>query len=109
MLDFFFFSCAAKCTIENMWRCLIGQCTIEGTWRCLHWLLKAIYVINNHGEHCDTLFGLLKIEVANTYAFHGRPTLKDVERQLRNGSFRELNEMEMYSNVTEMEVKILLR
>ena len=25
------------------------------------------------------------------YAFHGRPTLKDVERQLQNGSFRELN------------------
>ena len=99
---------------------MIGQCTIEGTWRCLHWLLKAIYVINNHAEHCDALFGLLKIEVAlaqsisswgaqNTYAFHGRSTLKDVERQLRNGSYRELNEMEMYSNVTEMEVKILIR
>ena len=40
------------------------------------------------------------------YAFRGRPTLKDVERQLRNGSFRELNETEMYSNVTEMDATI---
>ena len=40
------------------------------------------------------------------YAFRGRPTLKDVKRQLRNGSFRELNETRIYSNVTEMDATI---
>ena len=40
------------------------------------------------------------------YAFRGRPTLKDVKRQLRNGSFRELNETKIYSNVTEMDATI---
>lgn len=40
------------------------------------------------------------------YAFRGRPTLKDVKRQLRNGSFRELNETRIYSNVTEMDSTI---
>ena len=34
-----FFSCAAKRTIENTWRCLIGQCTIESTWRCFGWAM----------------------------------------------------------------------
>ena len=40
------------------------------------------------------------------YAFRGRPTLKDVKRQLRNGSFRELNETKISSNVTEMDATI---
>ena len=40
------------------------------------------------------------------YAFRGRPTLKDVKRQLRNGSFRELHETRIYSNVTEMDATI---
>ena len=40
------------------------------------------------------------------YAFRGRPTLKDVKRQLRNGSFRQLNETRIYSNVTEMDASI---
>ena len=104
--------------------CVLFLCynTSEGTWRCLHWLLKANHVVPNYGELCDAWFGLLKIDVAmaqsivflrrskhmqrKAYAFHGRPTLKDVERQLRNGSFRELNEMKMYSNVTEMDATI---
>ena len=33
------------------------------------------------------------------HAFRGGPTLKDVERQLRNGSFRELNETEMDATI----------
>ena len=33
-------------------------------------------------------------------------TLRDVERQLQNGSFRKLYETEMYSNVTEMDATI---
>ena len=40
------------------------------------------------------------------YAFRDRPTLKDFERQLRNGLFRELSEKEMYTNVTEMDATI---
>ena len=50
----------------------------------------------------SSLVGALKTQ-RKAYAFHGTPTLKDVERQLRNGSFRKLNEMEMYSNVNEMD------
>ena len=101
---------------------MIGQCTIEGRWRCLHWLLKANHVVQNHRRHCDALFGLQKTRRCvglidfflgrskhiqrKAHAFRGRPTLKDVERQLRNGSFRELNETEMYPNVTEMDANI---
>ena len=48
--------------------------------------------------------GTLKIHT-NAHAVRGRPTLKDVERQFRNGSFRELKskknskETQMNSNV----------
>ena len=46
-----------QCTIESTWRCLIGQCTIASTWRCLYWFLEANHVGQNHGEHCNALFG----------------------------------------------------
>ena len=54
----------------------------------------------------DFFLGRLKHIQRKAYAFCGRPLIKDVERQLRNGSFRELSETEMYSNVTEMDATI---
>ena len=94
---------------------MIGQCTIESTWRCLLWLFKANHVVQDQEEFCDALFGLLKTGhcVGLIDFFLGcskhiqrKATLKDVKRQLRNGSFRELNETRIYSNVTEMDATI---
>ena len=79
MLDVSFFSGAAKCTIENTWRCLIGQCTRESTWRCFDWAMHnrrhvALFTLvikrklhsPKSREHCDALFALLKIDIALT-------------------------------------------
>ena len=54
----------------------------------------------------DFFLGRSKHMQRKAYAFRGRPTLKDVKRQLRNRSFRELNETRIYSNVTEMDATI---
>ena len=57
-------------------------------------------LVQNHREYCAALFALLKINVAlgrskhrqrKAHAFRGRPTLKDVKRQLQKGSFRDSN------------------
>ena len=38
--------------------------TMHNRKHCLYWLLEANPVVQNHGEHCNALFGLLKIDVA---------------------------------------------
>ena len=54
----------------------------------------------------DFFLGRSKHIQRKAYAFRGRPTLKEVERQVRNGSFRELNETRIYADVTEMDATI---
>ena len=54
MLDFSFFSGAAKCKIASTWRCLIGQCTIESTGRCFDWAM--------HNRRHVALFTLVNIK-----------------------------------------------
>ena len=51
------------------------------------------------------LLGTLKTHT-NAHAVRGRPTLKNVERQFRNGSVRDLKETQMNSNETEMNANI---
>ena len=51
------------------------------------------------------LLGTLKTRT-NAHAVRGRPTLKDVERQFRTGSVRDLNETQMNSSESEMNANI---
>ena len=52
---------------------------------CIAWITEDV---NRHFP------GALKTHT-NAHAVRGRPTLKDVKRQFRNGSVRELNETQI--------------
>ena len=110
MFYFSFFLCfsgAAKCIIESTWQCFdwvmhnrrhvaLFTLVIKSKPRspkssralcCVVWITE---------DRCcvgliDFFLGRSKHIQRKAHAFRGRPTLKEVERELLNGSFSDLN------------------
>ena len=102
MLDFSFFSGAAKCIIEGTWRCFdwvmhnrrhLALFTLAIKSKSSRLLCLIVWITE---DRCcvgliDFFLGRSKHRQRKAHAFRGRPTLKDVERQLPKGSFRDSN------------------